>query len=437
MAFTTDANGDGSWTTGVFAVPNVTGVRFLRPPTSGEQLSFNWWVPNSNPAYDFGPQHRLNYRQLGSGIGRPVGDRNKYFLMSNGEIDYSQPFTARISVNDPDWAYPNPEIALQLSKVGDGFYLLSLGPYDLGPNESIQIPWAFIGGESLHVDLWNAHLNLGFGYKPDRYMTGLNFEPFATNAVWAARIYDNPGVDSDGDGYAGKFRLCILDSALVEGVWKYTVVDTSYYEGDGVPDWRAASPPPAPKVWLSQAVNGVHVRFNGYQSETTRDFLSGLVDFEGYHVYVGRDDREASLALSASYDFENYDIYAYNPKMKPRPGYELVGIPATAEEIRCRFSAAADPCSDTLLRPSEHDVTNPYQSARYLDSTVYFQPHDNNVYRLGIDTPIKRRFPNEPKPDLTEPITPDRLTEDSNVKSADTPAASSHDSVSDVQSSLY
>ncbi len=416
MAFTTDGNGDASWSTETFAVPNVTGVRFLRPPEGDEQLSFNWWIPNGDPAYDFGPQHRDHFRNLGSGIGQPIGDRSKYFLLSNGEVDYSQPFTAKIAISDPVWAYPNPAISLQLSKVGDGFYLLSLGPYDLDPNETIQIPWAFVGGESLHVDLWNGHLNLGFGYKPDKYWQGLNFDPFATNAVWASRIYDNPGVDSDSDGYAGKMRLCFLDSAFVDGVWKYTVVDTTYYEGDGIPDWRAASPPPAPPMWLSQTVNGIRVRFNGYQSETTRDFLSGLVDFEGYHVYIGRDDRESSLSMAASYDRENYDIYAYNPKKKPRPGYELVGIPATAEEIRCRFSNAADPCNDTLLRPSEHGMSNPYQSARYLDSTVYFQPHDNNVYRLGYDTPIKKRFPDEPKPDLLQPVTPDMLTEDGYFK---------------------
>jgi hypothetical protein len=416
MAYTADNNGDANWSTETFPVPNVTGVRFLRQPTDDETLSFNWWLPNSNAAYDFGPQHRVNYRNLGSGIGQPIGDRNKYFLMRNGEIDYSQPFMAKIQVNDPDWSYPNPEVAAQLAKGGDGFYLMSLGPYELEPNSSIDIPWAFVGGESLHVDLWNAHLNLTFGYKPDKYMAGLNFEPFATNAVWASRIYDNPGVDSDGDGYAGKFRLCILDSALIEGVWQYTVVDTTYYEGDGVPDWRAATPPPAPKVWLRPSVNGIIVRFNGYQSETSRDFLSGLVDFEGYHVYVGRDDRESSLAMACSYDFENYDIYAYNPAKKPRAGYELVGIPASAKEIRCRFSAADNPCDDTLLNPADHGISNPYQSARYIDSVVYFQPHDNNVYRLGIDTPIRKVYPNEPKPDLLEPITPEMLTAEGNLK---------------------
>lgn len=416
IAYTADNNGDVSWSTATFPVPNVTGIRFLRQPQGDERLSFNWWVPNYKSAYDFGPQKRVNYRPLGAGIGQPIGDRNKYFLLGNGEIDYSQPFVARINISDPEWAYPNPEIALQLSRGGDGFYLMSLGPYDLDPDETIEIPWAFVGGESLHVDLLNAHLNLLFGFNPDRYMSGLNFEPFATNAVWAARIYDNPGVDTDGDGYAGKMRICNLDSSLVAGAWQFTVVDTTYSEGDGVPDWRAATPPPPPKIWLRQSVNGVIVRFNGYQSETTRDFLSGLMDFEGYHVYVGRDDREASLALSAGYDFENYDVYAYNPKLKPRPGYELTGIPATVEDIRCRFSDAEDPCSDTLFHPDQYGLSNPYKSARYPDSIVYFAPHDNNVHRLGIDTPIRKLYLDAVKPDLNEPVTPEMLTEEGNFK---------------------
>jgi hypothetical protein len=53
---------------------------------------------------------------------------------------------------------------------------------------------------------------------------------------------------------------------------------------------------------------------------------------------------------------------------------------------------------------------------RYLDSILYFLPHDNNVSRLGIDTPIRKRFPNAIKPDAEHPVTPDMLTDDGYLK---------------------
>ena len=79
---------------------------------------------------------------------------------------------------------------------------------------------------------------------PIAYYGFLNFSDLIENAVWAGWVYDNPGVDTDNDGYAGEFSLCVLDSELVDStdsIWQPSVVDTFYYEGDGVPDWRGAA----------------------------------------------------------------------------------------------------------------------------------------------------------------------------------------------------
>ncbi len=423
MAWAADMDGD--WTAGYVGnqyvgkmyAPNVTGIRFLRPPRENENFSFNWWAPNYNSIYDYGPQTREKFRNVGYGYGQPIGDRNKYFLMSNGEVDFSQPLTGRINIADPIWMPPSPSLAIPISKGAEGCYLMSLGPYDLDSWEQVEVPFAFIGGESLHVDPNNALITMRFGrYYPEWYLYWLNFAPMAANAAWAARIYDNPGIDTDEDGYAGKVRVCVMDSAFVDSQWVHTVVDSIYYEGDGVPDWKAETPPPSPVTWLTPTVGGVKVRFNGYKSETTRDFVSSLIDFEGYRVYVGRDDREASLALAASYDHHNYDIFMYNTKKKPKPGYELYGIPVTIRDIRCRFSSAEEPCADSSIHPDDHGLTNPYRSARYPDSVMYFAPHDNNVSRLGTDTPIRKRFPNEPRPDAALSVTPEMLTDDGQLK---------------------
>jgi hypothetical protein len=53
---------------------------------------------------------------------------------------------------------------------------------------------------------------------------------------------------------------------LIDGEWVVSVADTQFYRGDGIPDWRGAGPPPAPKFWLEPQLNGVRVRFNGQKS---------------------------------------------------------------------------------------------------------------------------------------------------------------------------
>lgn len=415
LAYTLDHDGEGNTYTNLFNLPGAVGLRFLRPTKNGERIAYNWWIPNSNPAYDFGPQTKTHYRLMGNGVGAPRGDRNKYFVMSNGEIDYDQIRAATIGVGDPTWMPPNADIARQYTRGGDNQWVLSIGPYDLDPGEYVDIPFAMVGCENIHTDVLNFFYNLNFRYLPNTYFKTLNMPDFVKNAAWAARIYDNPGVDTDSDGFAGKYRLCVYDSAFIDGHWVPTVVDTSYYEGDGVPDWRAASPPPAPKVWITPKLNGMHVRFNGRQSETTRDFLSSVVDFEGYRVYLGRDTRDESFVLVGSYDRENYDIYRFNTRKKPKPDFELAGYPVTLQELKCRFGGQPDPCTDQFFSPLKYTATDPWIDPNYpTDSMFYFKMHDYNASVLGVQTPIRKRFPNEPPP--ASPPTPDQYTDDGYLK---------------------
>ena len=48
------------------------------------------------------------------------------------------------------------------------------------------------------------------------------------------------------------------------------------------------------------------LRWNGWESETTEDYFSHIVDFEGYRVYMGRTLRLNDFALLASRDQVNY-----------------------------------------------------------------------------------------------------------------------------------
>ncbi|MCX6834368.1 MAG: hypothetical protein NTW07_04420 [candidate division Zixibacteria bacterium] len=237
VAWSADADGDLGQTV-YRQVPNVAGTRMLRWPTAQPEISFNWFISNTEAALDFGPMRRSNERNFSTGgTGTPVGDRNKYYLLSNGDRDYDQIRVASIAADDSVWLPPLSGAPVRWWASGfDTKYVLSVGPIDLEPGQSAPFTVAFVAGENLHTSYQN-FLNLPDN--PDAYMAGLDFSDLTTNAVWAGWVYDNPGVDTDSDGYAGEFQYCGSD--------------TIWYQGDGIPDFSATGQPVAPAFWVGHA----------------------------------------------------------------------------------------------------------------------------------------------------------------------------------------
>ncbi|MGH8015895.1 MAG: hypothetical protein ACREBV_06865, partial [Candidatus Zixiibacteriota bacterium] len=328
LAWTADNDGDSkgpNW----FA-PNIIGARYLASPDPDEKIGYNWWIYNLNSAFDFGPQEKRNFRNMGNGFGTPIGDRNKYHLMRCSEVDYDQAFTNSISPYNPTWVLPDPRRAGLWFAGNDNQWLLSAGPYDLQPGSEVEFPIGYVGGLQFHKNPFYWKIYLAGNNDPEEFYERCDFSDLLNNSIWAGWVYDNPGVDTDGDGFAGKYALCVLDSQFVDTMWVPSVVETTYYEGDGVPDFRGASPPPAPRVWMTRGLNGLKLRFNGARSETTKDIFSGIIDFEGYNVYIARDNREQSYSLVATYDRENYRKFIYNPDLKPLPGFQMeISVPYT------------------------------------------------------------------------------------------------------------
>jgi hypothetical protein len=268
IAWIADNDGDLTWPP---PVPNVTGTRIIRTPSDSLDVSFNWWVSNSSPDRDFGPRHRTDARSLGTGgNGTPTGDRNKYWYLRNKEFDYDQVYTARISPIDTLWQYPPEGMARDIADGFDTRYLLSFGPFDIEPGQTLPLSFAYVGGERFHYSLTNVS---NLPDNPDEFYRNVDFTNFGYNATWSSWIYDNPGYDTDSDFYAGKKHICnagsdsslkidtIYDTVSVDPPvivisydtnWLYTLADTVWYEGDGVPDFRGASPPPgADRLGLS------------------------------------------------------------------------------------------------------------------------------------------------------------------------------------------
>ena len=409
--------------------PHVTATRIVRTPAEEMKVSFNWWVSNGNPSLDFGPRQKNveNFRDLGTGgLGTPEGDANKYNFMGNREFDYDQAFVASIQITDTMWLYPNQAVA---SDIADGFdtrYLLSFGPFSIRPGQTLPVSLAYVGGMNLHTDPNNDD---NLPDDPASYYAGLDFSDLALNATWAGWIYDNPGVDTDNDGFAGLFHVCCADSSEfpTDTFWNtntpptvdsivYTWICTDstiyYYQGDGVPDFVGAAPPPAPDFWLEPTLSKINVRFNGLRSETTEDVFSRHIDFEGYRIYVGRDNRAASYGLVASYDVEDYNKLVFVPQDER---YVLFDVPFTIDSLRCLY---ADSCDDMEFIPDSYTNSRPFVHPDFPESTFIFEAQDYNVSEFGPGSPIRKRFPLQPYPSNLFPDSaqPDELTADGYLK---------------------
>jgi len=402
LAWIADSDGDFEAPPGM-DVPNVTGMRIVRTPSKDLNVSFNWWVSNGDPTIDFGPQTRAKVRNLEhGGLGTPIGDRNKYWFLSNGEFDYDQVFTASISPLDPIWLPPNPILKDQLSWGFDTRYLLSFGPFDIESGQTLPLSFAYIAGATFHTDPNNIN---NLPDRPDVYYENVSFSDFGANATWAEWIYDNPGVDTDGDGDSGTFYICNLggDSSFVGtettidtfgGIIDTTIVDIWEYEndtviprqGDGVPDFRGANPPPAPLVRVESRTGAVMVRWNGFRSETAIDNFSREIDFEGYRVYLARDERRDSYTTMQSFDFENYNRWQWDDSAAVGGNigaFVLRVSPFTLDELRCLYAPLG--CGDELWHPDQHPRSKPLvvDTGSGPPAIYYFEPQDFNRSVLG------------------------------------------------------
>ncbi len=297
---------------GVF-IPNysptsLAGTRVVRAP-GNLTFSFNWWNSQSDANLDWGPWtlassiKRPDY--FYGVLGTPEGDKNKYFIMSNGEFDYDQLFACLDQTAD-GWLPPHPGGTAIRKDMADGYdtrYLLSFGPFNIPAGDSVPLTLAYIAGEDFHVraddfqgvDVCNVT-------SVNDYYSKLDFNDFAANARWAGWVYDNPGVDSDtldANPYKGKYRI-------VDG-------DTVYYEGDGIPDFTGPPPPTPPVLAFATSEGVVDIQWNGRVTETGIDIFSNLADFEGYRVYLSRSGFANDYALLDSYDLVDYKMYVFNP----------------------------------------------------------------------------------------------------------------------------
>lgn len=435
MAWLADNDGDFDRPQTYVHVPHVTGARIIRTPNDTLRVSFNWWSSNMRtPRLDFGPQARKSFREMPFGnLGTPWGDRDKYHFLRNGERDYDQAVVSTIGNLDPTWVQPPSDWIDEVVSGLDCRYLLSFGPFGLDPGQTLPFTMAYMAGANFHRRADNID-NLPL--YPELWYNNVNFDSLGRNAMWAEWIFDNPGVDTDSDGYAGEFTVCNLtddstvlcdtlvdtsadpDTNYVHCYWAYDVADTIWRKGDGIPDFRGATPPPNPSIYgfvnqygdtcrglrVFPDMSTIRVRWNGVESENTADPFTHKYDFEGYRVYLGRDDRSSSFSVADSYDRENYNRWVWS---STAGAFVLRTTPFTLEELRRMYADS----SDLTWHPDQYPRTQPliiHGGSKLPDKIYFFEPQGFNRSVLANNTrfattDIRKVYPNAPRPSHVHP----------------------------------
>ena len=357
-----------------FSAPGALGIRVLRYPTGGA-LTANWWVQFNVWGYGLGIREGWGPRKQAVVAGRPVGDRALYRLMTNGEVDYDQVFAAHDFSRD-GWEPPprDPAVMRDIADGGQLRVLISSGPLpDLQPGDSIPFSFALFSGRNLHASPTNFDENFD-DRNPKPFLDGLDFSDLILSARAADRLFDNPGVDTDGDGYAGKYHLTNCRGP------SNSICDTVWYKGDGVPDWSGPKAPPSPPFEISTRPHAITLSWNGAYSETARDLFSRRRDFEGYRVYSARTNTPDGYALIASWDIsDNYRRITYD---EGKGSWKQISYPLTIPRWR-----------ETLDNPGfdPRDYPRPSLEYAYRD-TVVDTARDVSGNIIGISARPRRSF---------------------------------------------
>ena len=248
IGYIIDNDGDFNGTT--HRSPKIFATKFLANSFQAADTSFAWWISGV-----FGPRIRGTledpFRDFGTGeLGTPIGDKNKYYIMSHKEWDYDQAFTASIKEDDSTWLLPNHELAQAIAKGGDARILISLGPFELEPDSSIRVLCATFTGDSVHFN------NQAFGYLPDSpqvYLSLLNFEDVFANSNISdslAQVLLDPSLPPLGLGVVRNIKNDLelqWDPWVYEDVRGYKVfieeADLSTLPHPGaIPPWWTPSP---------------------------------------------------------------------------------------------------------------------------------------------------------------------------------------------------
>ncbi len=351
---------------------NAFAIAPLRLPKGAYLNNFNWWDNHFTTYFNWGPRQAstpgYSMRYFSGGLGDPLSDRDKYYLMSRPEVDYSG-YEAAVDHTGDGWLPPH-EYGGVIARGHLPEFVTSFGPFTILPGRDAAFTVVMAIGEKVHYDRM-AYRNIFDTLNPGPFLAQLDFDDLITNIRWAGLVYDNPGIDTDGDGDSGKWFMR-YEPETGESL-------KVYCNGDGVPDFRGATSPPPPVMRVTTEDGRIIVRWNGRATENYFDPLSYSRDFEGYRVYIARSQRPQEAVLLASYDQENFNRYSWDTR---RRRYVLQDLPYTLDSLRTLYGED--------FQPLEYIYSHPFYVG---DNSYYFEKVDYNISDLDDPAGIHKLYP--------------------------------------------
>ncbi len=362
--------------------PSVTGASVLYP--RDKKILYNWWFSDSDSSLDWGPGGLLGDPNGGTPSSPLVDnpDTAKYWILSD---------TTAAGGVDPDQVGPNGVNAKwpggwppAIDSINDTRYLLSFGGFSLAPGDSFRFALEYAGGENFH-----------YSYVIGQY----DFSSLADNIWKGYQVYDNPGVDTDGDGNKGDFVVS-------------STGDTVFITGDGVPDYMVPPefPPAAPRylnatrtdtsVYLKWEQDEMDIKgFNVYRADTTggpyTKLNTTLLPEKSYldttNLVIGNTYYYVITAVDTLNQESGYSDEISVPFGKP---YPVPSISATWGknayiDITLQPSPSADVVSYNIWRRSEQEstftLTGSISNTSLRDTSLINGVH-YYYYAVAVDT---------------------------------------------------
>ncbi len=192
IAYIMDNDGDPhnnvSWDDNSIRGAIGAGLVYSDPPAA--DTSFNWWdriSPNYGPQYLGNPPQEPRYMADGE-LGNPINANDRYYLMSNDEIDYDQMFAAVIN-SDSGWlpaGTSGPTLAIGI----DTRFVIGYGPYQIAPGDSVHVVVAFTAGRDVHQNPWDYHNRFDY-QNPANFYGTLDFSDLIENFRAARLLYES------------------------------------------------------------------------------------------------------------------------------------------------------------------------------------------------------------------------------------------------------
>lgn len=274
LAYSTDMDGDpGASGFGQYSTTGAFGVEVLGLSRPGYRVNFNWWVPGIGAYGDWGPrQDEEPLRDLGGSFAAPRGDSNKYYILSHPEVDYDQ---VESGLTHFGWLPPG-ETGKAAASGGDTRFVISAGPFDLAPGDSVIFTVAYVaGGHVITNPFISSWFDAADPLSVSDYYDLMRLDSLTSGALAAKAAY-NSHYRLPPPGPPDQFTLVDYDDTIASFIWRRKFASDlagyRFLERIGTGDWLPA---------LNKNIDDTILVLTGLDPQTEYRFAIASIDSDG------------------------------------------------------------------------------------------------------------------------------------------------------------